>query len=624
MTNSTKKSTIKSFILELLIVVSIVFTLDTIFIIRYDFHVSFNHWVIAFFNVMLAVAIIAFVKNPKKRYLMYLLFIAIMATFFVTDSVLYFFKKDVTSVAMLLESFKNTMKIGLKYDPRFAYSIFQWLMILAFVVLMAVFLRWVIKKNNQTTNQVKSRLSYLIIALLGVIFAPTIVNETDKLLFNTPADKALFVQKFGSITYHAKDIVMYTTNAIKPLIFKDDYLLDINDQVSDEFSTPSDYYGIAEGKNVIMIMCETCEEYAFTPEYTPNYYRLRDQSVYFTNFFSAAKLNYTYDAEFKSLTSLMYYQSDNYMYSRANNAYPTSIPSMLKEVGYTAHSFHNYFEEFFNRDKMHLSLGFESFYAFEGLGIEESDSWPLDTVLFETYKDRIVPVQENPFYSFIITVTPHGPHNEYRESLKKYYDILDNDPLYENESIEYKTITAAQMNFDEGLGILLDDLEQKDLLDDTVILMYSDHKNYSSQDLTILKTPNADIPYEIEKVPFLMYVPGLEVGENILLSSHYDIAPTLLDLLGISAYKDLYYGQSIFASDRDDRPIILTYSNWISPSYRVELGKVVYGDADEEEIFKQKESIYQTIQLHEKIFFSDYFRTPNPFYTLETMVDEIE
>ena len=107
MTNSTKKSTIKSFILELLIVVSIVFTLDTIFIIRYDFHVSFNHWVIAFFNVMLAVAIIAFVKNPKKRYLMYLLFIAIMATFFVTDSVLYFFKKDVTSVAMLLESFKK-------------------------------------------------------------------------------------------------------------------------------------------------------------------------------------------------------------------------------------------------------------------------------------------------------------------------------------------------------------------------------------------------------------------------------------------------------------------------------------------------------------------------------------
>jgi phosphoglycerol transferase MdoB-like AlkP superfamily enzyme len=30
---------------------------------------------------------------------------------------------------------------------------------------------------------------------------------------------------------------------------------------------------------------------------------------------------------------------------------------------------------------------------------------------------EMVPIQEDPFFSFVITVTPHGPHDHYREEL---------------------------------------------------------------------------------------------------------------------------------------------------------------------------------------------------------------
>ena len=615
----------KSMIIEWLVVTFIVFSFDFIFIMKYGFNISLSHWIIAFFNVMVVVSAIAFIKNEKRRYIAYIIFILIMFTFFVTDSTLYRFKEDVTSIAMLLESGKNTMKIGIKYNPLKAYSAVTWLLIISFVIFMVSVLRRTVKiPGAKRSQKLMTRIMFFALSVTGLMFAPKIINQADQILFDTPSDKALFVQKFGSITYHAKDILTYTTNAIKPLIFKDDYVIDINDRVTDEFAPTSDLYGMLEGMNLIMIMCETCEEYGFTPEYTPNYYRLQNQSMYFTNFFSAAKSNYTYDAEFKSLTSMMYFQGDNFMYTYGGNLYPTALPNMLRNEGYTTRSFHDYYSDFFNRDEMHMSIGFDSYWGVEELTVEENDFWPLDSIMFEQFKDEIAPIQNDPFYSFILTVTPHGPHDKYRSELEYYYNILDQDPNYVNESLEFRTITAAQMNFDEGLGILLDDLEMKGLMDNTVIVMYSDHKNYSSQPVTHEKTPNSDVPYEIEKVPFLIYAPGLLAGENQILSSHYDITPTILDLFGISSYKDFYYGQSIFRTDREERPIILSYSSWIDSTYRVQFGEVVYGEVSEEEYLETKTEVYDTIQFYEKIFFSDYFRTENPFYLYQMITDEIE
>lgn len=605
----------KTQFIELLIVVLITFTLDFIFILNYGFKITIDHWIIAFFNVALIVSALSFIRNAKHRYIAYMVFLLIMFTFFITDSTLYYFKEDVTSIAMLLESGKNTMKIGLKYNPLKAYNIFMWLSITLFVLFGAKSLYRVMNHpaNTQKINWIGKTI-YLTVSMLGLMFSPLVINKTDQLLFNTPSDKALFVQKFGSITYHVKDISNYAINVFKPVFLQDDYEIEINHTVTDTLSTESPFFGSLAGKNLILIMCETCEEYGFTRAHTPNYYRLYDQSIVFDNFYSAAKSNYTYDAEFKSLTSMMYFQADNFMYTYGENVYANALPFMLRDHGYSANSFHNFNADFFNRDQVHPNMGFERYRGVEELIVNEGDLWTLDSLMFDQFKDLIVPIQEEPFFSFVMTVTPHGPHDEYRDELEMYYQMLDQDPLYVNESLEYRTLTAAQMNFDEGLGMMLDDLESKGLMDDTVIVMFSDHKNYSSQPITLEKTPNSHIPYAIEKVPFLIYAPGLDHEINSTLSSHYDITPTILDLFGIRYFQDFYHGESIFLATRTDRPIILSYSSWISQDHHVMFDEIVYGEIDEAAFLDMKESIYYTIIFYEKLFIANYFGFENPYY----------
>jgi len=603
-------------IVEFLFVVFVVFSFDFIFILRYGFGVSLGHWLIAFFNVAIVLAVLSFIKNNKARYIAYLVYILIMFTFFLTDSTLYYFKQDVTSIAMLLESGKNTMKIGLKYNPLTPYGIFIWILIIGFLIFSIRTLSKIVKlyPTDRPKKYAKHTL-FLIVSMLGVFFSPYIVEANDFLTFNTPADKSLFVQKFGSITYHTRDIVTYANNTIKPILFAEEYEEIIDEDLDLTPGDQSPLYGELQGQNIIMIMCETCEDYAYSREYTPNYYRLYDEGIHFDRFYSAAKSNYTYDAEFKSLTSMMYFQADNFMYTFGDNQYDNALPNVLRDFGYTANSFHDYYADFFNRSVIHPNMGFEYFYAFEELGIEESEDWPLDSIMFENMKELMVPVQDNPFFSFIITVTPHGPHKDYRENLAEYYDILALDPQLEEAEIELLTMMAAQMDFDKGLGILLDELEVNNLLETTTIIIYSDHKNYSDHELTLKYTPDSDIPYEIEKVPYLIYSQKLGSGSSDVLTSHYDITPTILDLLGISYIQYYYYGQSVFLEEKLDLPIILTYSSWISHENIVLFDEILFGNDNEEDYLAKKQIIYETIDRFEKMYQSDYFKDRQTYIT---------
>jgi len=596
-------------VIEFLLVMLIVFSFDFIFIFRYGFGLSFVHILIAFFNVALVFSVIAFIKNNRFRYAAYVTYIVIMFIFFLTDSTLYFFKQDVTAIAMLMESLQDTMEIGLKYSPLSPYGILIWILIVGFTVLALIALNKAVKySNHYKKNHISKRLSFMLIAILGLFASPFIINASDSLTFKTPADKSLFVQKFGLTTYHAKDIVSFVGNSVKPVFFSGDYESELNENLDLTPADQSTLFGDFAGQNVILIQCETCEQYAFSRAYTPNYYRLYDEGIYFDNFYSAAKSNYTYDAEMKALSSMMYFQADNFMYSFGENEFRNALPYILNQEGYTTNAFHNYHGVFFNRDVIYPNMGFEHFYAADSLQTNTNEYMPLDSTMFDQMRDLMAPVQSDPFFTFVITVTPHGPHHRYREELKKHYDTLALDPLYADESIEYLTLVAGHMDFDEGLGILLDDLEEKNLLDTTTIMLYSDHKNYSDYEMTVEYTPNSDIPFEIEKVPFIIYNQTLGSGTNDVISSQYDITPTILDFLGISYIQYYYYGQSMFLDDKEDLPIILSYTSWISYENVVQFDVIKSGNNDQDRYLEQKQFAYNTISKYEKMFQSNYFR----------------
>ena len=92
-------------------------------------------------------------KNKKWRYIFELLTILIAFTFFITDSTLYFYKKDVTSIAMLIESFRDTMTIGLKYSPLEVFPIYGWFLIVIFVTIGAIMLKKIVFKANDINRR---------------------------------------------------------------------------------------------------------------------------------------------------------------------------------------------------------------------------------------------------------------------------------------------------------------------------------------------------------------------------------------------------------------------------------------------------------------------------------------
>ena len=596
-------------IYEYLLIIAIILGLDGLFLLRYNFSLTLLRWSLDLFTIAIIISVISFIKNKLWRYILELTTILIAFTFFITDSTLYFYKKDITSVAMLIESFRDTMTIGLKYSPLEVFPLYGWLLIVIFVAIGAIVLKKIIFKEQMINRKKQLRLNMinLFISVLGLLATTLFINDYEHTILDYPNDKVRFIENFGSVTYHVQDISLYTSSLIIPDAIEEEYKQDIIDETTFTVAQTSPYFGMFEGKNVIFIMCETCEEYAYSREYTPNYYRLLDQSVYFTNFFSAAKSNYTYDAEFKSLTSMMYFLSDNYMYTYGENTFQNAIPAILKERGYSTNSFHDFTKTFFNREQMHPQLGFENYYGREDMLLSETEFWPKDSEMFENMKDLMVPIQENPFFTFVITVTSHGPYGDYRDELDEYYQLLLNDPKYMDAEIELLTLMAAQMDFDKGLGILIDDLEQKELMDDTLIVMYSDHKNYSSPEITDKYSENNTYELDVNRVPMLIYANGLTPGAHDIISSHYDITPTILDLLGISYYQDFYYGESLFLENRTDLPIILSLSTWIMNSYRLVNDEVVYGEATYEEIEHTRELVLMKIDFFEKLFIIDYF-----------------
>lgn len=596
-------------IYEYILIIAIILGLDGLFLLRYDFSLTLLRWSLDLFIIAILISVISFIRNKLWRYILELTTILIALTFFITDSTLYFYKKDITSIAMLIESFRDTMTIGLKYSPLEVFPLYGWLLILIFVTIGAIVLKKLIFKENQysTKKQLRLNVINLIISILGLISTTLFINDYEHSILDYPNDKVRFIENFGSITYHVQDISLYTSSLIIPDSTSEEYKEEIIEETQFTVAQTSPYFGLFEGKNVVFIMCETCEEYAYSREYTPNYFRLRDQSIYFSEFFSAAKSNYTYDAEFKSLTSMMYFLSDNYMYSYEENTFQNAIPYILKDKGYSTSSFHDFTKTFFNRNQMHPQLGFENYYGREDMVFSETEFWPKDSEMFESMKDLMVPIQENPFFTFIITVTSHGPYNEYRQELDEYYQILLNDPTYDEAELEYLTLIAAQMDFDKGLGILLDNLEDKQLMDDTLIVLYSDHKNYSSPEITDKYSTDVNDSLDVNRVPMLIYGQGLNPGINDVLSSHYDITPTVLDLLGISYYQDFYYGESLFLTERSNIPIILSLSTWITNSYRLLNNEIVSGEVIIDEIETTRSYVLEKIDFFEKLFITDYF-----------------
>lgn len=434
--------------------------------------------------------------------------------------------------------------------------------------------------------------------------------SSDAYLYDSQFIKQEALRKFGTFGFY---YINAKSNLKKLFSDNDQKVMTLRTYLQQGLNTDTTnpYTGVSEGNNLIYILFETGEWFGINEKITPNLFSLItedaikdkngvavDGGIVLTNYHSKSQTNIS-EAQslFGSypLTGILNYNYDN-------NEYPFTLPSKFKSQYPNAavNSYHSNVGKYYNRYDAHIHYGFDKHYAAEEMGLEQASdkTWiRMDSEMFgkclttsSTYQESVAPiVPENhaePFFSYVISFSTHGPYTDrdYLEENKQYVKSQITEPFstligdqidLENEIYgeEVATYLAAAYDFDIGIGKLIDDLREKDELDKTTIMIFSDHyayysnlsattKGYDQKVTTIPKIYNVpafifdsklkqkmkdNMPID-DDIHYLDY-PGRKILSYHKYCGNIDFTPTLLNLLGIDYNIHDYTGRDIFSTN---------------------------------------------------------------------------
>lgn len=324
-----------------------------------------------------------------------------------------------------------------------------------------------------------------------------------------------------------------------------------------EISGDNDMTGLLEGKNLIMIMMESMDTWMVTPDYTPNLYRLQQEGVNFSNFYTPLYISAaTFNTEIISQTGLIPPPDGAPSGIFSTNSFPLALPRLFTNAGYTANSYHGNRGIFYSRFTIHPNLGFASYTSGEDMGGTTTGpkAWRLDSNLMLGY-DRLAPKQEEPFYSFIITFSGHGPYygDEMWMVVEPHYErakemVARSGVEASEENMEsYVHAVAHAMECDKFIGALVDRLEEEGRMEDTVLCLFADHYGKYMADKEFLnQLKGVSGEPELYNTPCVLYGGGLEAQTVEKYCSSVDLLPTLVNLFGLDAPRQYYVGDDIF------------------------------------------------------------------------------
>lgn len=183
--------------------------------------------------------------------------------------------------------------------------------------------------------------------------------------------------------------------------------------------------------------------------------------------------------------------------------------------------------------------------------------------------------RSRPFMTFMFFESPHARYyfpdenalrQPYLESLNYATMDLDRDM----ELIRNRYINSCN-HLDSQFQQVFAYIEDNDLLDNTVVVVTGDHGEEFMEKGRW--GHNSEFHEEQVRVPLFIWLPGRGAGETNRMTSHLDIAPTLLPLLGVqNASSDYSLGFDLLGDTHRDFTVI---SDWSRVCYVDENFKAV-------------------------------------------------
>lgn len=381
---------------------------------------------------------------------------------------------------------------------------------------------------------------------------------------------------------------------------------------TETITSKNEHTGLFKDKNLIYIMAETFDGYAVSKELTPTLYKMIHDGFYFSNFYSPTNLS-TIGGEFSLLTGLVPYLntlSYNWRASSKNaNYYPYGLGSLFKERNYSTYAYHDHQYDFQDRNLYLKNIGFDNYQAcYNGLEkkihcnqFPESD----DEMINATYQDWI---NDDHFMVYYATVSGHmgwGWGNPI--SAKHKDEVKDLD-----YSTTVKAYVAAQIELDKAMESLLRVLEESGKLDDTVIVLSTDHHPYgmSFEQMKELAGKDIDETFELYRNNLIIYNSTVEHQVINKAANTIDILPTVLNLFGIDYDSRLIIGKDILSDS--EGLVLFSDGSWISDSGKFNHRKnsfIPTVNLVDEESYKKKTNnlAYNRVLMSRYIMQYDYY-----------------
>ena len=317
---------------------------------------------------------------------------------------------------------------------------------------------------------------------------------------------------------------------------------------SREMAPKSELFGVAAGRNVILIQAESLSSYPLDlviggALVTPSLSAFARESLHFVDFYDQTWSGGTSDGEFTALQSLHPVRGAAVSYRYADRQY-RALPAVLTERGYFTASACGAAGGFWNMKTIHARLGFQRSYFEDSYAVEERvNGWMADHLFFEQTVPRVV-AQKRPFMAFLVSSSNHHPF----DTPPQHRHLRLPRTLQRSELGDY---LQSVRYFDEAFGQLVRLLRSSGLLDESIVVLYGDHKGYVGDiDAATARVNAKQRSHEIwllrRRVPLIVRLPhGSHAGVRHETGGHLDIAPTILALLGIDVRRSVMLGRDL-------------------------------------------------------------------------------
>jgi phosphoglycerol transferase MdoB-like AlkP superfamily enzyme len=439
--------------------------------------------------------------------------------------------------------------------------------------------------------------SVIYIASLHIIYDKRDEDSSGLTFFNMEFVPKSTMTNLSPLGYHFYDSVLFIKDHSPYLLSKEekDGITDWLDYKNEKLPA-NEYKGIFEGKNLIFIQVESLENFVINQNYdgqelTPNINKLLKNSLYFNNFYEQVNNGNSSDSDLLSNTSVFPVRRGSTFFRFPNNKYNT-LPMLLKEKGYFSRALHSDYGYYWNVLKAISNFGFDEVWDINNFDATEAAAvfglGLTDKTFFNQVADLTVR-DKSPFYYFTVTSSSHGPF-DMREDMR----ALKLSPEFEKTKMGgyFQAVNYA----DREIGILIENLEKKGQLENTVVVIYGDHTGvhkYYSDEVKGLKEKEAWWDNS-SKIPMIIYNKTLHGKTIEVAGGQIDIMPTIAYLMGIDEgrYENTSLGRNLLNTKK---------------SYALLTDGTIIGKENltEEDI----DHINKSFQISDLIIRTNYFKT---------------